>query len=166
MIHLNHTTCLPVNSRRTYNTYVLYVNVFHTRIVLRIAHEILPPSSVTFSSFIVSYPPSGISPVVGKTVSYYEYFVVSHSGRMEKKKKNVPAFDTKRLIRRLNATFSSHRYSSRNRLNLFRFNNRRIVFAAKFVTLHARRSRVTRLSRTRHSISMEGAGERDNDSKS
>lgn len=92
MIHLNHTTCLPVNSRRTYNTYVLYVNVFHTRIVLRIAHEILPPSSVTFSSFIVSYPPSGISPVVGKTVSYYEYFVVSHSGRMEKKKKKCVRF--------------------------------------------------------------------------
>lgn len=114
MIHLNHTTCLPVNSRRTYNTYVLYVNVFHTRIVLRIAHEILPPSSVTFSSFIVSYPPSGISPVVGKTVSYYEYFVVSHSGRMEKKKKNVPAFDTKRLIRRLNATFQSSIFQSKS----------------------------------------------------
>lgn len=91
------------HSKPTYNnTYVLYVNVFHTRIVLRIAYEILPPPSVThFSLLSFRIHRDGISPVVGKTVSYYGYFVVNHSKREKKKrKKSVLAFDES-FIRRL-----------------------------------------------------------------
>lgn len=85
VIHLIiHHLFIHVTTRNQY-TYVLYVNVFHTRIVLRIAYEILPPPSVThFSLLSFRIHRDGISPVVGKTVSYYGYFVVNHS---EKKKK-------------------------------------------------------------------------------
>lgn len=107
------------HSKPTYNTYVLYVNVFHTRIVLRIAYEILP--SVThFSLLSFRIHRDGISPVVGKTVSYYGYFVVNHS---EKKKKKMCSLSTKSFIRRLTPLSKASIFQSK-RLNLFCFNNR------------------------------------------